>query len=389
MSRHHGDRPKHDQKVLAWRGAGRTGRRGAVTAMNVSSTGAVADASTVNLVADPTLSKGVATWFTRSGGSLAVVAGHNGHRAIRLRNETAAPLTLALNDRVNTVHATVAGATYQASAWIRTDAPGVTAAVRQMEYQRLVLRGTKLTSAWLRTTGWVHVSANYTAAASLSTIDFNVLAWALPRGRSLLVSEPSLILLSLPSQPVPVGHPVAPGPTTPPAAEAHHQRPHQLGTGSDLLGPGSAPSSSTPAPAPSHLDPAPAAAELLDPGPDPAPPPTDLGSGPERLQAGLRRRLQHHRPHQVERPQQLLGQQRGVDRHLPAGQRLRQQRRADPAGDQGDLHRRQHHQAVHLRLPRHHRPRVLAVRPHRDARQAAHRTGHVAGLLAARQHQPR
>src|ERR1700712_1228343 len=138
---------------------------GAVTALNLSSTTAVAGASPANLVADPTLSKGAAAWFTGAGGSLALVAGHDGHPAVRLRNETAAPLTLALNDRVNTVHTTLAGATYQASAWIRTDAPGVSAAARMMEYQRLLHRGEKLTSAWLRTAGWVHVSADYTAKA--------------------------------------------------------------------------------------------------------------------------------------------------------------------------------------------------------------------------------
>ena len=242
MSRHHGERPSVVRR--SWAGAALVALvgAGAVTALDVSSTTTVAAAATVNLVADPTFSAGTSAWFTRSGGSLAVVAGHNGHRAIRLRNETAAPLTLALNDRVNTVRATVAGATYQASAWIRTDAPGVTAAARQMEYQRLVYRGTARTSAWLRTTSWVHVSVNYTAKASLSTIDFNVLAWALPRGKSLLISEPSLTLLSLPSQPEPVVKPPKPtssAPTTPAPAPTSSSAPAPAPT-----------SSSAPAPAP-------------------------------------------------------------------------------------------------------------------------------------------
>src|SRR5215218_8106870 len=109
MSRHHGPRPSIVKR--SWVGAALVALvgAGAMTALDVSSTTAVAAAATVNLVADPALSKGTTTWFTRSGGSLAVVAGHNGHRAIRMRNETAAPLTLALNDRLNTVHATVAG----------------------------------------------------------------------------------------------------------------------------------------------------------------------------------------------------------------------------------------------------------------------------------------
>src|ERR1700710_902869 len=65
------------------------------TLVDLSTTNAAASASTVNLVAHPTLSDGTADWYTRDGGSLAVVPGHDGHPAIRLRHETAAPLTPA------------------------------------------------------------------------------------------------------------------------------------------------------------------------------------------------------------------------------------------------------------------------------------------------------
>ena len=287
MSRHHGERPSIIRR--SWAGAALVALvgAGAVTALDVSSTSTVAAAATVNLVADPTLSSGTSAWFTRSGGSLAVVPGHNGHLAIRMRNETTAPLTLALNDRVNTVRATVAGATYQASAWIRTDAAGVTAAARQMEYQRLVLRGEKHTSAWLRTTGWVHVSVNYVARTSLSTVDFNVLAWALPRGKSLLVSEPSLILLSPPAQPAPVNLPSsrppssAPASSSAPAPTSSAPKPttsaptssspkptssaptSSAPTSSSPKPTTSAPTSSAPAPAPTTSAPAPAGYKLV------------------------------------------------------------------------------------------------------------------------------
>ncbi len=203
MSRHRAARPSSIRKT--WVGATLVAlaSAGSVTALDFASSDASA-AGIINLVADPGLSTGTQGWFTKTGGSLAVVSGHNGHQAIRLRNETAAPLTLALNDRVNTVSATQAGATYQASAWIRTDAPGISAAVRTLEYQRLVNRGGKLASAWLRSTDWVRVSVNYTAVTTGATLDYNVLAWALPRGKSLLVSEPSVVLISEPSQPIPV-----------------------------------------------------------------------------------------------------------------------------------------------------------------------------------------
>ena len=175
---------------------------GSVTALDFSS-GATAAAASANLVADPALNTGTGAWFTTAGGSLAIVSGHDGHRAIRLRNETTAARTFALNDRVNTVARTQAGATYQASAWIRTDAPGISAAVRTLEYQRLLNRGGKVSSAWLRNTNWTHVAVNYTAATTGASVDFNVLAWALPRGKSLLISDLSVIQLSTPNLPVP------------------------------------------------------------------------------------------------------------------------------------------------------------------------------------------
>jgi beta-glucanase (GH16 family) len=292
MSRHHRDRPSTIRR--SWLGAALVALAGAgaMTALNVSSTSAVAGASTVNLVADPTLSKGAATWFTGSGGSLAVVAGHDGHRAVRLRNETAAPLTLALNDRVNTVQATVAGATYQAGAWIRTDAPGVTAAVRQMEYQRLVFRGSKLTSSWLRTTGWVHVSVNYIATANLSTIDFNVLAWSLPSHRSLLISEPSLILLSLPSQPAPASvRPPSSAPATSsapassaPAPTSSAPKPTSSAPTSSAPAPtSSAPAPTSSAPAPTSSAPAPTSSAPTSSAPTtsaPVPAPTSSAPAP-------------------------------------------------------------------------------------------------------------
>ncbi|MEO7261963.1 MAG: family 16 glycosylhydrolase [Jatrophihabitantaceae bacterium] len=261
MPRHHAARPSGI--VKSWVGASLVALVGvgAVTALNLSSTATVAGASTVNLVTDPTLSRGTAAWYTRSGGSLAIVAGHDGHRAIRLRNETAAPLTLALNDRVNTVRATVAGATYQASAWIRTDAPGVTAAARMMEYQRLLYRGEQRTSAWLRTTGWVRVSSNYVAKANQSTIDFNMLAWSLPRGKSLLISDLSLVLLYQPAMPAPVKRPTqaptssAPSPTT---SAPTTSAPTTSAPAPTTSAPAPAPTTSAPAPAPTTSAPAPA-----------------------------------------------------------------------------------------------------------------------------------
>ena len=272
MRRHHAARKSTITR--SWVGASLVALvgAGAVTALNLSSTTAVAGAATVNLVANSTFSAGTTGWYTRSGGSLAVVPGHDGHRAIRLRNQTAAPLTLALNDKVNTVRATVAGATYQASAWVRTDAPGLTTAARMMEYQRLLYRGEKRTSAWLRTTGWVKVTANYTAKANQSTIDFNILAWSLPRGKSVLISQPSLVLLALPAQPAPVKKPVPAPTTSAPAPAPTTSAPAPAPTTS---APAPAPTTSAPAPAPTTSAPAPAPTTSA-----PAPAPTTSAPAP-------------------------------------------------------------------------------------------------------------
>jgi len=155
-------------------------------------------ATSANLVRDPAFLTGVANWTTTAGGSLSMADGHDGHRAIRLLNNSAGTMTLALNDRVNTVAATTPGAVYQAGAWVSTDAPGISAGSRLMEYQGSILHGSKQGSVWLRTTDWAYVSTTYTAVTGVSSIDFNVLGWALPQGKSLLISEPSLVQVSGP-----------------------------------------------------------------------------------------------------------------------------------------------------------------------------------------------
>jgi len=153
-------------------------------------------ATSANLVRDPGFLTGTANWTSNAGGSLSVVDGHDGHQAIRLLNSSAGTMTLALNDRLNTVADTERGATYVAGAWVSTDAPGVTAGARMMEYNGSVLNGSKQGSVWLRTTSWAYVTTTYTAVTDAASIDFNVLGWALPKGKSLLISEPSLVQIT-------------------------------------------------------------------------------------------------------------------------------------------------------------------------------------------------
>jgi beta-glucanase (GH16 family) len=234
-------------------------------AIGVIETSSGVAATSANLVPDPAFLTGTANWTTTAGGNLSVVDGYDGHRAIRLLNNSAGTMTLALNDRLNTVATTVPGASYLAGAWVSTDAPGITAGARMMEYQGTVLHGSKQGSAWLRTTNWTYVSTTYTAVTSVSSIDFNVLGWALPQGKSLFISEPSLVQTSgvgstssatsspaLPSTSVPVTSavPSSIAPTTPdytpsaPVTTAHQPPPIT----SSAPSPTPTPTSSSPTP---------------------------------------------------------------------------------------------------------------------------------------------
>jgi beta-glucanase (GH16 family) len=126
-------------------------------------------------------------------------------------------LTLALNDRINTIGSTKAGASYQASAWIRTDAPGTSVGVRMLEYKKSgvtwINRGGRTSSAWLPKTAWTFVTGSYTARTDGATIDFNVLAWGLPKGKSIFISDPSLVDISAPMSSVSTKTTFPPAPT--------------------------------------------------------------------------------------------------------------------------------------------------------------------------------
>jgi beta-glucanase (GH16 family) len=148
-----------------------------------------------NLIKDPELVHGTAAWSVAAGGKLATVAGYNGHRAISVLNTTSAAKTLRINDRLNTVVRTQAGAVYRASAWIKTWSR-IAGGTRQIEYAGTTYKGGKFTSARFSSNAWKKVSVDYRAASSGASIDYNVLAWALPARTHLLMSRPSLVRLT-------------------------------------------------------------------------------------------------------------------------------------------------------------------------------------------------
>jgi beta-glucanase (GH16 family) len=145
-----------------------------------------------NLVDDPGFALGTGAWTSVPGSSLSLVPGHDGHRAVRVTNDTDKDLTLALNDRANTVARTQARASYTASAWIRTTAPGVSVAAREGEWHGADSNGDNQSAAWLSDSAWHFVTVTYDAVDNGGSIDFNVLGWQIPDGQSIDVSEPSL-----------------------------------------------------------------------------------------------------------------------------------------------------------------------------------------------------
>lgn len=131
-----------------------------------------------NLVGNPGFETDTTGWNTAgsdAGVSLARIAGgHSGDWGGVLLNGGAAGAMCKLNDQPNWVTVTGAG-TYQASMWVRADAPGTTLTLRIREYDGGTLVGKQTASIGLSTT-WQQVSvAHPVQSPGTSTLD--VQAW--------------------------------------------------------------------------------------------------------------------------------------------------------------------------------------------------------------------
>lgn len=116
-----------------------TGRRRQVVALGVAATAALcwfaapsrSDAAIApNLLRNPTFNVNLAGWQPGGGQFLTRVAGRSGMAArVRVLHTS----TAVLADSPNSVHSTKAGQVYTASAWVRTDRPRQSGAVRLRE----------------------------------------------------------------------------------------------------------------------------------------------------------------------------------------------------------------------------------------------------------------
>ncbi len=138
-------------------------------------------------------------WFTSptSTSSLARVSGgHTGAYSARIKNGGTSATTIVLNDSTNTVRSTVAGTTYEASAWVRTTQPNVSIAVRTMEFAGSTNVAATQTAKYITDTAWHRLTVRLKAVRSGSTVDLNVLAWDLGAGRTFDVDDVTLSTVS-------------------------------------------------------------------------------------------------------------------------------------------------------------------------------------------------
>ncbi|GAA3589781.1 hypothetical protein GCM10022223_00300 [Kineosporia mesophila] len=167
---------------------------------------------TGNVVANSTFDSGLSGWFASSGARLELVKGRNGQGA-QISHPGPGRRTIALNDKVNSVESTDKGAWYEARAWVRATRPGVSVALRIMEYDGRTLRGQQRSTLWLTDTAWHPVITKYRAVADGSSLDLNVVGNQVPANVGIVVDD---IALDDSTSGGPVVT-VPPAPTKPPA----------------------------------------------------------------------------------------------------------------------------------------------------------------------------
>ena len=140
-----------------------------------------ASAGTVDLAVNGTFPTNTSGWYLSTAGTLSWLS----PGMARMTNATTKALTMTLNDQVNTVGRPVVGRQYSAKAQVRssnTKSQKVT--VRMQEWRLSGSTWTMLGQAsqvvTLSSTAWRDVAVDYTARATDSTIDVNVIASSAP-----------------------------------------------------------------------------------------------------------------------------------------------------------------------------------------------------------------
>ena len=156
--------------------------------LTTTTTRQVAVGAAGNLVGNSTFETNLNGWAPLSGCDLTRVSGgHNEGWAANLANNSTTLQSCTLNDSPNWIAKTVAGA-YAASAWIRSDTPGLQVKLRFREYVGSNLVGTG--TATVTTTGdWQQIQLSYPVTSPGSTLDLNVYETNQPVGSNLQIDD--------------------------------------------------------------------------------------------------------------------------------------------------------------------------------------------------------
>ena len=141
-----------------------------------------------NLVGNSTFETNLNGWAALAGCDLTRVSGgHNVGWAANLANNSTTLQSCTLNDSPNWIARTVTG-TYSATAWIRSDTPGLQVKLRFREYVGSTLVGTGTATA--TTTGdWQQIQLSYLVTSPGSTLDLNVYQTSQPVGSNIQIDD--------------------------------------------------------------------------------------------------------------------------------------------------------------------------------------------------------
>lgn len=191
-----------------------------------SLTGVAAQATTssdaaVNFVVNDTFNSGLDGWMGGSETKMTAGEGRDATKGARLTSTSSAATSVMLNDRSNAVSNTVAGHTYEATAWVRSETAGQSVLLRLLEEDaEYTVINSQQTHQWRTGTAWEKITTSYTATRAASSIDLHVLGLNLPPENAVVIDDVSLIdITENPSAERPIAPPTLTPipPTTPPA----------------------------------------------------------------------------------------------------------------------------------------------------------------------------
>jgi len=133
-------------------------------------------------------------WIGGAKTKLASSEGRDQTRGVRLTNTSASAASVMLNDRSNSVSKTVAGHTYEASAWVRSENADQSVVIKLLEEDaRYAVINSTQTHQWRTDSAWKKITTTYTASRSGSSLDLHILGLNLPTTNAVVVDNVTLV----------------------------------------------------------------------------------------------------------------------------------------------------------------------------------------------------